>query len=475
MTNPCDLSAIEARKLIGNKLLSPVELTKSCLEQIEKYNSSINAVVAINHDEVLKDAQQAEDDVMSGNELGILHGLPVGIKDLNLVKNLRSTSGSKLYENRIPKEDDSVVKSIRDEGAIVFCKTNTPEFGAGANTKNKVYGATCNPFDLNKTPAGSSGGSAAALATNMMPLANGSDYGGSLRTPAGFCGITGFRPSPGLVPATEAAVALNPFSVQGPMGRTVSDTYLLLQAQINVNQNDPFSSLDALSMPDTLLGADLSNVKMAFSSDLGCAPVDNEIRSVFKNKINTFKHNFFQSHEDHPDFLDIHNCFEIIRGFNFVASHKEKFENNKGLLGPNVIDNVERGLKYSLADVSWAHVMQTKIYKSFRKFFNEFDVLICPAAAVSPYPHEQLFVDEINGEKMPTYMRWLALSYASTMAIPCAWALPCGLDHKQMPFGIQLIAPSGRDAQLSEIAKSLEIILMSNDETKRPIPDINKT
>ena len=125
--------------------------------------------------------------------------------------------------------------------------------------------------------------------------------------------------------------------------------------------------------------------------------------------------------------------------------------------------------------MSWAHVMQTKIYKSFRKFFNEFDVLICPAAAVSPYPHEQLFVDEINGEKMPTYMRWLALSYASTMAIPCAWALPCGLDHKQMPFGIQLIAPSGRDAQLSEIAKSLEIILMSNDETKRPIPDINKT
>ena len=450
-------------------------MTKSCLEQIEKYNSSINAVVAINHDEVLKDAQQAEDDVMSGNELGILHGRPVGIKDLNLVKNLRSTSGSKLYENRIPKEDDSVVKSIRDEGAIVFCKTNTPEFGAGANTKNKVYGATCNPFDLNKTPAGSSGGSAAALATNMMPLANGSDYGGSLRTPAGFCGITGFRPSPGLVPATEAAVALNPFSVQGPMGRTVSDTYLLLQAQINVNQNDPFSSLDALSMPDTLLGADLSNVKMAFSSDLGCAPVDNEIRSVFKNKINIFKHNFFQSHEDHPDFLDIHNCFEVIRGFNFVASHKEKFENNKGLLGPNVIDNVERGLKYSLADVSWAHVMQTKIYKSFRKFFNEFDVLICPAAAVSPYPHEQLFVDEINGEKMPTYMRWLALSYASTMAIPCAWALPCGLDHKQMPFGIQLIAPSGRDAQLSEIAKSLEIILMSNDETKRPIPDINKT
>ena len=472
MTRPNDLSATEARKLIGNKQLSPLELTKSCIDQVERYNPSINAVVAINHEDVLKEAKKAEDDVMAGKELGLLHGLPVGIKDLNPVKDLRSTSGSKLFENRIPDYDDSVVADIRAEGGIVFCKTNTPEFGAGANTKNKVYGATCNPFDLTKTPAGSSGGSAAALATNMMPLANGSDYGGSLRTPAGYCGVTGFRPSPGLVPATEASVSLNPFSVQGPMGRDVSDTYLLLQAQVNLNRADPFSSLNSLSMPDELIGADLSGVKMAYSTDLGCAPVDNNIKATLLEKINTFKSNFLLSKEDHPDFLDIHECFEIIRGFNFVASHKEKFDLHKDLLGPNVIDNVERGLKYNLADVSWAHVMQTKIYKSFRNFFNEYDVLICPAAAVSPYPHKQLFVDTINGEKMPTYMRWLALSYASTMAIPCVWALPCGLDHKEMPFGIQLIAPAGKDVQLSEIAKSLESVLMANKLTKRPVPEL---
>ena len=472
MTRPNELSATEARKLIGNKQLSPLELTKSCIEQVERYNPSINAVVAINNEDVLKEAKKAEDEVMAGKELGLLHGLPVGIKDLNPVKDLRSTSGSKLFENRIPDYDDSVVADIRAEGGIVFCKTNTPEFGAGANTKNKVYGATCNPFDLTKTPAGSSGGSAAALATNMMPLANGSDYGGSLRTPAGYCGVTGFRPSPGLVPATEASVSLNPFSVQGPMGRDVSDTYLLLQAQVNLNRADPFSSLNSLSMPDELIGADLSGVKMAYSPDLGCAPVDNNIKATLLEKINTFKSNFLLSKEDHPDFLDIHECFEIIRGFNFVASHKEKFDLHKDLLGPNVIDNVERGLKYNLADVSWAHVMQTKIYKSFRNFFNEYDVLICPAAAVSPYPHKQLFVDTINGEKMPTYMRWLALSYASTMAIPCVWALPCGLDHKEMPFGIQLIAPAGKDVQLSEIAKSLESILMANKLTKRPVPEI---
>ena len=322
MTQPNDLSATKARKLIGNKQLSPFELTKSCIDQIEKYNPSINAVVAINHEDVLKEAKKAEDDMMSGKELGLLHGLPVGIKDLNPVKDLRSTSGSKLFENRIPDADDSVVADIRAEGGIVFCKTNTPEFGAGANTKNKVYGVTCNPFDLTKTPAGSSGGSAAALATNMMPLANGSDYGGSLRTPAGYCGVTGFRPSPGLVPATEASVSLNPFSVQGPMGRDVSDTYLLLQAQANFNRSDPFSSLNSLSMPDELIGADLSGVKMAYSPDLGCAPVDNHIKATLLEKVNTFKSNFLLSKEDHPDFLDIHDCFEIIRGFNFVASHK---------------------------------------------------------------------------------------------------------------------------------------------------------
>ena len=472
MTRPCDLDATEARKLIGNKQLSPHELTKSCIEQVEKINPSINAVVAIDKDEVIKQAKKAENDVMTGAELGLLHGLPIGIKDLNLTMNLRSTSGSKIFENRIPDNDDSVVKDIRDEGGIIFCKTNTPEFGAGGNTKNKVYGATLNPFDTNKTPAGSSGGSAAALATNMMPLANGSDYGGSLRTPAGFCGVTGFRPSPGLVPATEASVGLNPFSVQGPMGRNVSDTYLLLKAQVNLNRMDPFSSFDSLSMPDELLGSDLSKIRMSFSPDLGCAPVDKNIKATFFKKVETFKNNFYKADQCEPDFLDIHNCFEIIRGFNYVASHKEKLDNYRDLLGPNVIDNVERGLQYSLADVSWAHVMQTKIYKNFRNFFKEYDVLICPAASVSPYPHEQLFVDEINGEKMPTYMRWLSLSYASTMAVPCVWALPCGLDHKEMPFGIQLIAPAGNDLELSEIAKSLETVLTKNESTKRPLPKL---
>ena len=472
MTKPFELSAFEARQLIGQKKLSSLELVKSCIGQIGKTNTKINAIVALDESEAIRQAEEADRKTLKGEKLNLLHGIPVGIKDLNMVKNLRSTSGSLLNENHVPKDDDAIVKNIREEGGIIFCKTNTPEFGAGGNTTNKVYGPTVNPFDTKKSAAGSSGGSAAALACDMITMANGSDYAGSLRTPASFCAVTGFRPSPGMVPAVDSAVSLNPFSVQGPMGKNVKDTFLLLQAQSDINNNDPFSSLNAISLPDNLNETDLSSVKMAYSSDLGCAPVDKEIKKIFYKKIETIKSNFKTAVNDQPNFLDIHSCFEVIRGFNYVSSHLEKYKNHKKLLGSNVIDDVEGGLLYNVEDLAWAHTEQTNIYKNFRKFFENFDVLISPSASVSPYPHTKLFVDEINGKKMPTYKRWLALSYAPTMALPCAWSLPCGLDHLNMPFGIQLIAPAGNDAKLSEIALALENILNSNNETKRPKPAI---
>ena len=472
MTKPFELSAFEARQLIGKKKLSSLELVESCLGQIKKTNPKINAIVALDKAEAIKQAKEADRKTLKGEKLNLLHGIPVGIKDLNMVRNLRSTSGSLLNKDHVPINDDAIVKNIRDEGGIIFCKTNTPEFGAGANTTNRVYGSTLNPFDTKKSAAGSSGGSAAALACNMITMANGSDYAGSLRTPASFCAVTGYRPSPGIVPAVDSAVSLNPFSVQGPMGKNVKDTFLLLQAQSDINPNDPFSSLNAISLPDNLLETDLSSVKMAYSSDLGCAPVDKEIKNIFYKKIETIKSNFKTAINDHPNFLDIHNCFEVIRGFNYVSSHGKKYKNHKKLLGSNVIDDVEKGLLYNIEDLAWAHIEQTNIFKNFRKFFEDFDVLISPSASVSPYPHTKLFVDEINGKKMPTYKRWLALSYAPTMAIPCAWSLPCGLDHLNMPFGIQLIAPSGNDAKLSEIAIALENVLNFNNETKRPRPKI---
>lgn len=474
MTEPCDLSAVEARRLIGTKALSPVELFDSCRQRTDAVDGALNAVVA--RDDALGRAQAelAEKAVLSGEDLGPLHGLPVGIKDLEPVKGLRSTFGSLLYEHHVPDEDDSMVANVRAAGANIFSKTNTPEFGAGANTKNRVYGATGNPFDPVKTCAGSSGGSAVALAAGMMPLATGSDYGGSLRTPAAFCGITGFRPSPGLIPAIDRNVSLNPFAVLGPMGRTVADAHLLFKAQIDQDRHDPFSSDDAAAIPERLQGADLGTLRMAWSPDLGCATMSSDIRKTFLDRIPLMQSAFAESFERAPFMDDIHECFEILRCVNFVGAHRERLEQHRDMLGPNVIDNTERGLAYSLGDVAWAHTAQTKIYDQFVDFFQDADILICPAASVSPFPHAQLAVEEIEGEKMPTYMRWLTPVYALTMALPSSCVIPCGLDPHGMPFGIQVVGPKGADAHVLQVALSLEAVLAKTSDGARPLPDLEK-
>lgn len=474
MTKPCDLSALEARRLIGRKALSPVELVTSCITRISEVDGALNAITAIDEDGALGVAKEAEQAVVKGEPLGLLHGLPIGIKDLQATRGLRTTWGSLLYKDHVPEKDDPVVANVRSEGGIILAKTNTPEFGAGANTTNKVFGATGNPFDPDKTCGGSSGGSGVAVATGMVPLATGSDHGGSLRTPATFCGVVGFRPSPGLVPRTTRPVALLPMPVLGPMARSVEDAHLLLQAQLDLDKDDPFSSDDVLRIPDALSGVDLGSLKVAFSADLGCAPLDNDIRKIFESRTAAFTHMFAETHQRDPDLSDVHEAFEILRAIQFVAAHKERLENNRDQLGPNVINNTERGLSYSLPDVAWAHKAQTDLYTRFRAFFDEADILICPAASVSPFPHAQLFVEEINGEKMPTYMRWLAMTYALTMALPSAVCLPCGVDHLGMPFGIQIVGPIGSDAFVLEVAFALEQALAANKQTARPEPDLKK-
>ena len=472
MTEPCDLTALEARQLMGERKLSPVELLESCLSRIEKTNGAVNAIVAMDADAARKRARELEQAFARGEDPGPIAGIPVGIKDLQATAGLRTTRGSLLYKDDVPTEDEYSVSNIRRAGGVILAKTNTPEFGAGANTRNRVYGATGNPFDPDKTCGGSSGGSAVALALSQVPLATGSDLGGSLRTPASFCGVVGFRPSPGVVPYVDRPASLAPFSVNGPMGRTVADAHLLLRAQMGRDQRDPFSSDDNLRVPETLTGADLGSLRVAVSPDLGCAPIDRAIADVFRARVSTFRNAFREVQERAPDFGPVHDVFEIHRCVQFVAAHRERLEKSRDLLDRNVIDNTERGLKLSLPDVSWAHVEQTKLYKRFLAFFKDVDVLICPAASVSPFPHSQLFVDEINGEKMPTYMRWLAISYAPTVALACAVALPCGVDHLGMPFGIQVIGPNGSDARVLQVSHALEQVLAQNEETVRPVPDL---
>ena len=404
----------------------------------------------------------------------MLAGLPIGVKDLQATAGLRTTFGSLLLKDNVPAADELSVARVRKAGGVIVGKTNTPEFGAGANTVNRVYGATGNPFDPSKTPAGSSGGSAAALALGQVPLATGSDYGGSLRTPAAFCGVAGFRPSPGLVPGVDRAASLSPFGVTGPMGRTIADAHLLLRAQVGPDKRDPFSSRDVEILPAELAGADLGGLRVAVSPDLGCAPVDRRIATLFKERVGLFRHVFRDVEERAPDFSGVHEVFETLRGVHFVAAHRERLEKARDLLDRNVIDNTERGLQLSLGDVARAHVEQTRLYKRVLAFFQEVDALICPTASVSPFPHTQLFVEEIDGERMPTYMRWLAITYAPTMALCCAAAIPCGVDHAGMPFGLQVVGPNGRDALVLEVAHALEQVLAGDKETARPVPDLAK-
>jgi Asp-tRNA(Asn)/Glu-tRNA(Gln) amidotransferase A subunit family amidase len=474
MTEPCDLPALEARHAIGRRQLSPVELLESCLARIERTNGAVNAMVAVDVAAARERAREIEQAIGRGENPGPLAGLPIGIKDLEATAGLRTTWGSLLHKDHVPTADALGVAQIRKAGGVILGKTNTPEFGAGANTVNRVYGATGNPFDPAKTCAGSSGGSAAALALGQVALATGTDYGGSLRTPAGFCGVVGFRPSPGLVPSIERAASLSPFSVMGPMGRSTADAHLLLRVQLAVDKRDPFSSRDIEGIPARLSGADLGRVTAAVSPDLGCAPVERGIAALFRERVGRFRHAFRAVEERAPDFSNVHETFEVLRGVHYVAAHRERLEKSRELLDRNVIDNTERGLKLSLPDVARAHVEQTRLYKRVLAFFEEADVLICPAASVSPFPHAQLFVEAIDGEPMPTYMRWLALAYAPTTALCCAAALPCGVDHEGMPFGIQVIGPNGSDALVLEVAHALEQVLAADATTARPLPDIAK-
>jgi len=474
MTELCDLGAVEARRLIGAREISPVDLLESCMRRTEAVDGAVNAMVARDFERARKTAQAAERAVMAGQELGVLHGLPVGVKDLNATEGLRTTQGSLLYKDDVPEADERMVAALRTAGGIVFGKTNTPEFGAGANTKNRVYGATGNPFDPALTPGGSSGGSAAALATGMVPLATGSDLGGSLRTPASFCGVVGIRPTPGTVPVEARAVGLSPLSVQGPMGRSVADAALLLSAQAAHDRRDPYSrALD----PALLRGpqvVDLSDLRVGFTEDLGAAAVDDGIRQVFRDRMVRIAPLFGACEPRDPDLGPIHEIFETLRAVLFVAAHKERLAQHRDLLGPNVIDNTERGLRYSLADVAWAQVEQAKTYRRFLALMEGVDILLAPACSVSPFPHAQLYVETINGKKMDTYMRWLALAYGVTLTTHPVVALPCGRDALGLPFGIQVVGRMGEDARLIDIAHSLERAMAADSELARPLPDLDK-
>jgi amidase len=477
---PCDLSAVEARALIGAKKLSSSELVESCIGQIERLDHAVNAMVARDFERARTAARQADAATMRGDRLGPLHGLPIGIKDLQNVAGLRTTYGSTLFRDHVPDADQLIVRSVREAGAVILGKTNTPEWGAGANTRNKVYGATGNPFDPTRSAAGSSGGSGVALATNMVPVATGSDTGGSLRNPAAFNGIVGFRPTPGLVPYDRRQLGWNPLPVLGPMARSVPDLCLLLSAMVSDDASDPLATTIEgrtvrrardFAQPRRI---DLAGLRVAITPDFGFAPTENHIRGVFAEKCDLFRNVFAVAEDATPDCTGADETFEILRAMSFVADRYEMARDHPKEIGPNVKANVEEGLGYGILDVTRALKQQTVIYRNWQAFFRDVDVILSPATTISPRPWSELFPAEIDGRKTRTYFHWLACAYAVTIVGHPALSLPVGLDHDGLPFGLQIVGPRGGDAKVLAVAAALEKLLAGDPRTARPVPDFAK-
>ena len=468
------LSSVELRRRIGTKEISPVELLDACLERIEEVNPAVNAVTAMCVDRARKEAKAAETAVRRGEDLPLLHGLPAGIKDLEETKDLLTTYGSPLYRDYVPAYDNVRVGRVRAAGAIVVGKTNVPEFGAGSNSRNPVWGATGNPFNPMLNAGGSSGGSAAALATDMLPVCTGSDTGGSLRNPAAFCGVVGFRPSPGMVAVERRAMGWTPISVLGPMGRSVADVCLLFATQVGQHDSDPLSfPLEPEAYADPW-PVDLGSLRVAYTEDFGGAPVEKSIRQTFREKIKAIKPFFRSLDKVDVDYGGADRCFDVIRAVSFLSRYHDVYNNNRSMLGPNIIANYELGAKLSLADFAWAHGEQTRIFRAFQEIYKDYDLVIGPTVGFSPFPWKQLYIEEMDGKKLGTYYHWMATKYFVTLTSNPAVSLPCGVDDKKMPFGLQVVGRFRGAGEVLGAAHAMEQALKTNPVLARPRPNIAK-
>ncbi|MFO1198414.1 MAG: amidase [Burkholderiaceae bacterium] len=466
-------SARELRRLVGRREVSPVELVDACIARIEALDPAVNAIAATDFERARASARDAERKVLAGEPLGPLHGLPLGVKDLQDTAGLLTTSGNVGRRDRVPDADCGLVARLRAAGAIVLAKTNVPDMGAGANTRNPVWGATGNPFDPRLNAGGSSGGSAAALATDMLPIATGSDTGGSLRIPAALCGVVGLRPSPGLVAHDARPLGWSAISVLGPMARDVEDTALLMSSMVGLDTRDPLS-YDANAADFRALPAcDLSTLRVATTEDFGVCAVDPDVRRVFRARVAAIAPLFASCEPLAEAFPDADRAFDIARAESFVAGFADTYRDAPHTLGPNVRANVEMAASITLADRAWAHLEQTRIARRFRNAFERFDLVLSPVTPVTPFPWTELYAGVVEGRAMANYYQWLALTYVVTLATNPALSLPSGLDERGMPFGLQVIGRLRGDAALLSAALALEQALAARPGLGRPTPDVN--
>jgi amidase len=437
--------------------VTPLDLLDVLERRIAEVDGKVNALPTLCFDRARTHARALMK--KPAGDRGLLAGMPVPIKDLTNVAGVKTTQGSPIFKDTIPSQSDLMVEHLEANGGVVYAKSNTPEFGAGANTFNEVFGATLNPWDLSRSAAGSSGGAAVALATGMAWLAHGSDMGGSLRNPASFCGIVGLRPSIGRVAHTPVCKIDRNLGLQGPMARNVEDVALLLDAMSGEHAEDPLS---LPSLPTSFLSAARSGKKpkrVAYSVDLGITPVDPEVAAITRKAALRFAEAGAIVEEAHPDLREAHECFHVLRAFDFAISKAALLRSKRDQLKPEVIWNIEEGLKLTVDQLERAEAQRVAMTNRTLEFFRTYDLLLTPATIVAPFPVENRYVAECAGHKFDNYVQWLAIVYAITLVCCPALSLPCGFTASGLPVGLQMVAAPRGEAQLLAGAKLLEDIL----------------
>jgi amidase len=452
----CFLTATEVARLIRAKEISAREVMVAHLDQVQRVNPKVNAVVTLVAEQALARAAEADEALARGADVVPLHGLPVAHKDMALTKGIRTTFGSPIFRDFVPDQDALIVERLRQAGAITIGKTNTPEFGAGSQTYNEVFGETLNPYETTKTCGGSSGGAAVALACGMVPLADGSDMGGSLRNPANFCNVVGFRPSPGRVPVHPARDAWATLDVQGPMARTVEDVALMLRAIAGPDPRSPIAINepgDAFSRP---LRRDLRGVRVAWSRDLGGLPVDPAVTAVIDAQRHVFESLGCAIDDAEPDFSDADEIFKTLRAWTFELTLGGLLKDHRHQMKETVVWNIEHGQRLTAHDLGRAQARRTALFHRVAAFMETYEFLVCPVNQVPPFPVEQRYVEEIAGVKMETYIDWMESCYYITAVGLPAISVPCGFTPDGLPVGVQIVGRHHDDFGVLQLAHAFE-------------------
>ena len=426
------------------------------LARIERINPKVNAIVTLLAEQGTELAAAADERLARGEDVGLLHGLPIAHKDLVETKGIRTTFGSPIYKHHVPERDELIVQRLKNAGAITIGKTNTPEFGAGSHTYNEVFGETLNPYDTTKTCGGSSGGAAVALACGMLPLADGSDMGGSLRNPANFCNVVGFRTSPGRVPVWPAEVGWFPISVQGPMARTVEDAALMLAAIAGPDPRSPIAIAEPGDLFASSLQRDFRGVKISWSRDFGGLPVDPNVSAVIDSQRGTFASLGCQLVDGEPDFRDADEIFKVWRAWRFELKFSQLIETHRDQIKETIIWNAEEGQKLSGPQLARAEAKRTALYHRVREFMDEYEFMIYPVSQVPPFDIQQRYVEEINGQRLDTYIDWMKSCYYITVTGLPAISVPCGFTDGGLPVGVQIVGRHHDDLGVLQLAYAFQ-------------------